>query len=206
MISGCYGAPVRTKHADLNKSEIKIPAQPAKEHHDLSATIVSYQTTVLEMKGILILAMFPRQSSARDWETISSPRGAPTPRAVERLTKKTCTEIKTAKPAFHPWLKLHFALSLPLPVHHSSAVSYSHTLQWDKQWKNDMWGPAEPWNNIYSCQLAAQKPWNKSNITCTRTAFDTQHDHQRRDICSQPWLQTDFQLPILLWMDEHALC
>lgn len=43
MISGCYGAPVRTKHADLNKSEIKIPAQPAKEHHDLSATIVSNQ-------------------------------------------------------------------------------------------------------------------------------------------------------------------
>lgn len=41
MNSDCYGVPVRTKQADLNKSEIKIPAQLAKEHHDLSATIIS---------------------------------------------------------------------------------------------------------------------------------------------------------------------
>lgn len=41
--SGWCGAPVRTRQADLNKSETQCPAQPAKEHHDLSITIIAYQ-------------------------------------------------------------------------------------------------------------------------------------------------------------------
>lgn len=82
--------------------------------------------------------------------------------------KMTCTKIKAPNPALHPWPNQHSSpISPPLPVHHGNAAPYDNTIQWDKLLTNDIWGPAEPWNSIYLCQLPAQKPSNKSNTTCT---------------------------------------
>lgn len=72
MNSGCCGAPVRTKQADLNKSQLNLQKNIMTPQPPFSPT----KTTVPETKDSLILALFSRQSSARDCETINSPREA----------------------------------------------------------------------------------------------------------------------------------
>jgi len=151
-------------------------------------------TTGLETKEGLIPALFSRQSSARVCETITSPSRGHTKGSGETVRLKwpalgSRLQILLFIRDWTSTLLLSVFLCQSITVMLYPTIALSNRINSRKTTCGDLLSH----ETIFTCANSQHKdPATKATSHVPLQLLHTQYDHQRRNICSQPWLQIDF--------------